>query len=48
MSRINPEQKKEIWLLYFNKKYSYTQIMEFYNNKFTYPEIKMVINEKLK
>ena len=40
--------KKEIWNLYFNKMYSYEEIIAYYNNKFTYAELKKVIKERFK
>ena len=40
--------KKEIWNLYFNKMYSYEEIIAYYNKIFTYAEIKKVIKERFR
>ena len=40
--------KQEVWDLYFNRLYSYAQLVEHFKDKLTYADIKRIINEKYK
>ena len=43
---ITEEIEKKILDLYFDKMYSYSEIMAYFKNKYTYPQIKKVINKR--
>jgi hypothetical protein len=45
---VKEEHKNEIINLYFNKRYSYSRLIEHFENKYTYAEIKSVIMKYLK
>lgn len=40
--------EKEIIKLYFDKVYSYSEIMKYFNGKYSYAEIKKTINDYYK
>ena len=43
---IPDEIKEEIWFLYFEKLYSYEQLITHFENRFTYKQIQNIIYEK--
>ena len=45
---VKEEDKKKVWELYFDKKYSYSQIMDYFKGKYVYADIKKAINSRYK
>ena len=45
---MKEEDKKKVWELYFDKMYSYSQIMDYFKGKYVYADIKKAINSRYK
>lgn len=45
---INKKDKEKLYDLYFEKMFSYTQLMAYFGNKYSYAEIKSAILKRLK
>lgn len=43
---MTDQVEKKILDLYFNKMYSYSEIMVYFKNQYSYPQIKKVINNQ--